>query len=138
METQRFPIRIGDRSRLLLRVIFGATPDRAWVTLDEDLVTARFGRWEIEVATDNITGWRIEGPWNWITAVGVRRSIRDGDLTFAGSPRGGVRLEFREPVKWTLFHVPAVDVGVEDLEGFGAALKALGIPGEDGREGREG
>jgi hypothetical protein len=29
--------------------------------------------------------------------------------------------------------VPALYVGVDDLEGFANALRALGIPGEDGR-----
>jgi hypothetical protein len=65
----------------------------------------------------------------------VRRSIRGGDVSFAGSPRGGIRLDVREPVKWTLWHVPAFYVGTEDLEGFAAAVAAHGIPGEDARRG---
>lgn len=135
MTQQRFPIRIGRRSLLFLRVLFGATPERAFVTVDDGLVTARFGRFEVRVAATNIERWRIEGPWRWITAIGVRRSIRGGDLSFAGSPRGGVRMDFREPVPSGPFHLPALYVGVEDLEGFAAALAELGIPGEDARRG---
>jgi hypothetical protein len=130
---ERFPIRIGPRSAPLLGVIFGVTPDKAWVSIADGLVTARFGRFELRTSTHNIIGWRIEGPWLWITAIGVRRGIVKGDVSFAGSPRGGVRLDFRTPVPWTIFHVPALYVGVDDLEGFAAALSALGIPGEDGR-----
>jgi hypothetical protein len=133
MKGGKFRIRIGDGSRVLLRIVFGVTPERAWVSIDDERVTVRFGRWEFQVATSNITHWRIEGPWHWITAIGVRRSLRHGDVSFAGSPRGGVRLDLAEPVRWTIFDVPAVYVGVDDLEGFAAALSELGIDGEDRR-----
>ena len=128
-----YPIRIGGRSAGLLRIVFGVTPERAWATAEDEEVVARFGRFEFRVAISNISGWRIEGPWRWFTAIGVRRSIRDGDVSFAGSPRGGVRLDFRTPVRWTFLRVPAFYVGVEDLAGFAAALTERGIPGEDAR-----
>ena len=85
---------------------------------------------------DNIVRWRIEGPWPWLTAIGVRRGTRHGDVSFAGSPQGGVRLDFRVPVRWTLFRVPAFYVCVDELAAFAAELAALGIPGEDGRRGQ--
>ena len=131
----RHPIRIGRRSAPLLRVLFGVTADSAWVTVEDGHVTARFGRFEFRVPVANITRWRIEGPWRWITAIGVRRSIRHADFSFAGSPRGGVRMDFATPVRWSGFSVPAFYVGVEDLQGFAAELSALGIPGEDARTG---
>ena len=130
----RYPIRIGRRSADMLRIVFGVTPERAWATVADDEVVVRFGRFEFRAAVSNISGWRIEGPWRWITAIGVRRSIRHGDISFAGSPRGGVRLDFRTPVHWTFLRVPAVYVGVEDREGFAAELTARGIPGADGRQ----
>ena len=133
MAAMRYPIRIGRRSAPLLRVCFGVTRDRAWATVADDRVTVRFGWWEFQVTIGNLSGWRIEGPWHWITAIGVRRSIRHGDMSFAGSPRGGVRLDFHMPVRWTLFRVPAVYVGVDDLGGFAAEFTGLGIPGEDAR-----
>ncbi len=135
MSATRFPIRIGRRSAPLLRLVFGVTADSAWTEVEDGLVTARFGRFEFRVPVANITRWRIEGPWRWITAIGVRRSIRDADFTFAGSPRGGVRMDFATPVRWSGFSVPAFYVGVEDLEAFAAELAALGIPGEDARTG---
>ena len=135
MASRRYPIRIGPRSALLLRVAFGVTQGRAWASIADGQVTTRFGRWEFRVPIDNVVRWRIEGPWRWITAIGVRRGLRHGDFSFAGSPRGGVRLDFRSPVRWHVLRVPALYIGVEDLEGFAAALSRLGIPGEDARPG---
>src|SRR5687767_12050147 len=98
MPTQRFPIRLGARSRPLLRLFGVRGPDDAWVDLGDDTFDARFGRFRAATPLSNIAGWRIEGPWLWITAIGVRRSVRHGDITFGGSHHGGVRLDFRERV----------------------------------------
>lgn len=133
MTGTRYAIRIGRRSALLLRVAFGVTPERAWSEIADGVVTTRFGRFELRVPLSNVVRWRIEGPWRWITAIGLRRSIRCGDISFAGSPRGGVRLDLRAPMRWSRLSVPAVYVGVDDLEGFAAELAALGIAGQDGR-----
>jgi hypothetical protein len=133
MSVRRFPIRIGRRSALFLRIAFGVTPDRAWAAIEGGMVIGRFGRFEVRVPVSNVVRWRIEGPWRWITAIGVRRSVRHGDVSFAGSPRGGVRLDFAAPVHWTVFDVPAFYLGVEELEAFAAELAALGIQGEDAR-----
>jgi hypothetical protein len=132
MSAARFPIRLGRRSRPLLR-LFGARSDNAHVDLDGDFV-AHFGRFRVRTPFANIVSWRIEGPWRWITAIGVRRSIRHGDVTFGGNHRGGVRVDFREPVTLARLRLPALYVTVEDLEGLAAALAARGIPGEDARE----
>jgi hypothetical protein len=129
----RYPIRIGARSRAFVRVLFGATPDAAWADVDAAGVRVRFGRFHLESPLANLVSWRIEGPFRWVTAIGVRRSFRGGDLSFAGSPHGGVRLDFRTPVRYGPLQVPALYVGADDLEGFAAALSALGIPGRDGR-----
>lgn len=136
MATQRFPIRVGRRSAPLLRVIFGVKPAEAIVTLTDDpdgRLEARFGWSHIETPIANIVSWRIEGPWAWATAIGVRVSLRHRDVTFGGSPRGGVRIDFKERPKLGPLHVPALYVTVEDLEGLAAALKDRGIPGEDAR-----
>ena len=129
----RFPIELGRRSRPLLRILFGVTPANAYVDLGDDL-DARFGYGRIRTPLANVVSWRIEGPWLWITAIGIRRGIRDGVFTFAGTPKGGVRVDFRERVPtMRLFRTPALYVTVEDLEGFAAALSERGIPGEDAR-----
>jgi hypothetical protein len=124
-------MRIGRRSRPLLR-LFGVRDGNAFVAADEEL-DAHFGFFRIRTPWANVTSWRIEGPWRWVTAIGVRRSIRHGDLTFGGSHRGGVRLDFREPVRLGFLRIPALYVTVEDLEGLAARLVERGIPGEDAR-----
>lgn len=128
---RRFPFLLGRRSRPLLR-LFGVKDGNAYVDLGAEM-DARFGWAHLRTPVSNIESWRIEGPWLWITAIGVRRSIRHHDFTFAGTPRGGVRMDFREPVRAMGFTVPALYVTVEDLEGFAAALSARGIPGLDAR-----
>ena len=131
---RRFPIRLGSRSRPILR-LFGAREDTAWVDLDEAELVARFGWSHLRTPVSNIASWRIEGPWRWFTAIGLRRGIRAGDFTFGGNHRGGVRIDFHEPVPLLSFKPPALYVTVADLEGFAAALTALGIPGRDARTG---
>jgi hypothetical protein len=128
---RRFPIRVGRRSRPFL-LLFGVRGDNAYVDLDGEL-DARFGFFRVRTPVTNITSWAIEGPWPWITAIGVRRSVRHGDVTFGGNHKGGVRLDFRQPVSLGPARVPALYVTVEDLEGFAAAVAAHGIPGDDRR-----
>jgi len=133
MTIDRFPIRLGRRSRPLLRLFGVRGEENAYLALDGDELDSRFGFAHVRVPLANIVSWRIEGPWRWITAIGVRRSIRHGDFTFGGSPRGGVRLDFKERVKLGPFRMPALYVTVEDLEGLAAALAARGIEGADAR-----
>lgn len=117
----------------MLRVFGVRGPEDAWVELRDDALEARFGRMHVTTPTGNIASWRIEGPWRWITAIGVRRSVRHGDFSFGGTHRGGVRLDFIEPVRIAGFKSPALYVTVEDLEGLAAALTARGIDGVDAR-----
>ena len=131
MPSQRFPIRIGARSRPLL-LLFGVRAGNAYVDLDGEF-DAHFGFYRVHTPLANIVSWRIEGPWRWITAIAVRTSIRHRDLTFGGSPHGGVRVDFKARIRFGFYAIPALYVTVEDLEGLAAALAARGIPGEDAR-----
>ena len=131
MTTRRFPIFVGRRSRFLL-LLFGVRAGNAYVDLGDDELDAHFGFFRIRTPTANLVSWRIEGPWLWITAIGVRMSVRHHDLTFGGTNRGGVRVNFRDPV--TRAGIPALYLTVEDLEGFAAALAERGLPGEDARK----
>ena len=133
MITRRFPIRLGHRSRPFLRLFGVKGVENAYAEIDGDVVDARFGFGHVHVPLANVAGWRIEGPWLWITAIGIRMSVRHRDLSFAGSPRGGVRLDFDERVAFGPLRIPALYVGVEDLEGLAAALSERGIPGVDAR-----
>lgn len=133
MAPRRFPIRLGSRSRPLLRFFGVRGQDDAWADLGDDGLEARFGGFRAATPLSNIASWRIEGPWLWITAIGVRRSWRHGDLTFGGSPRGGVRVDFKDPVRIGPFDAPALYVTVDDLDGLAAALAERGIKGIDAR-----
>jgi hypothetical protein len=133
MPAQRFLIRLGRRSRPLLRLVFGAVPESAWADVGDGRLVIRFGRAEFRTELTNARRWRIEGPWRWITAIGIRMSVRHRDVSFAGSPHGGVRVDLRERVRLGPFSVPAVYVGADDLDAFAGALRAAGIPGEDAR-----
>lgn len=132
VSSRRFPIRLGRRSRPFL-LFWGATPSNCYVDLNDE-VDAHFGFFSFKVPLANISRWQIEGPWRWITAVGVRASVRGRDITFGGNHRGGVRLDFRIPVRRWRWAIPALYVTVDDMDGFAAALSARGIPGADMRK----
>ena len=136
MPAIRFPIRVGRRSAPLLRVLFGVKANDSWIELgdgpDGQLVV-QFGWSHFHTPLINVVRWQIEGPWLWITAIGVRMSIRHHDVTFGGSPHGGVRIDFATPAKFAIFHVPAIYVPADDLEGLAAELARRGIPGRDAR-----
>jgi hypothetical protein len=129
---RRFPIRISRRSQLVL-LLFGARPANSYVDLSGHALDAHFGFFRLRTPTSNLTSWRIEGPWRWITSIGVRFSVRNHDLTFGGTNRGGVRVDFKEPIRTAGVHVPALYLTVDDLEGFAAALAKRGLPGTDAR-----
>ena len=131
--TRRFPIHVGRRSRFVL-LLFGVRPSNAYVDLGEEELDAHFGFFRFRTLTSNLGSWRIEGPWRWITAIGVRLSIRHHDLTFGGTNRGGVRVDFKEPVARWGIHIPALYLTVDDLEGLAAALAEHGLPGADARK----
>jgi hypothetical protein len=138
MPATRFPIRVGRRSRLFLRIFFGVRADDSWIELGDGPdgpLEVQFGWAHFRTTMDNVVTWRIEGPWLWITAIGVRMSVRHRDLTFGGSPHGGVRIDFREPVRWAIFRVPAIYVPADDLDALAAELARRGVPGEDARKG---
>jgi hypothetical protein len=130
-----YPIRIGRRSRLFLRFFFGVRPGHDLVRLEDGMIEIRFGWFSPRFPVSQVVRWRIEGPWLWVTAIGVRLSLRHRDLSFAGSPRGGVRMDLEPQYRYGPLSIPAFYVGVEDLDGFAAELAALGIPGEDARTG---
>ena len=136
MAFTHFPIRVGRRSRLFLRLLFGVRADDSWIDLGDGPdgeLEVRFGWSHFRTPMANVASWRIEGPFLWITAIGVRMSIRHHDVTFGGSPHGGVRIDFRAPVHWAIFHVPAIYVPADDLEALAAELERRGVLGTDAR-----
>ena len=131
MDAARFPIRIGRRSRPIVR-LFSATPETAYAEVGDEL-DIRFGRFRFRTPISNLASHRIEGPFMWIKAIGVRMSVRQHDVSFCGSAHGAVRIDLVEPVRWGIFRVPAVWVGADDLDALAAELTRHGISGEDVR-----
>src|SRR3954452_11669354 len=139
MPATRFPIRVGRRSRPLLRVLFGVRADDTWIELGDGpdaRLEVQFGWYHFRAPLAEVASWQIEGPWLWITAIGVRMRIRHRDVTFGGSPHGGVRIDFATPVRWGILKVPAIYVPADDLDGLAAELERRGFPGRDLRKGR--
>lgn len=135
MAARRFPIRIGRRSVGFVR-LWTARPETSYVDIHDTpdgTLAVQFGRFALQTPVENLASWRIEGPFRWIGAIGIRRSIRHGDVSFAGSPHGGVRIDFKRPVRWGFLQVPAIYVGVDDLDGLAAELTRRGIGGTDAR-----
>src|SRR5438093_13090273 len=107
---RRFPIRVEPRYRAILR-IFGVSEGNAFVDLGDEL-DARFGWSRITTPVANCAQGSIEGPWLALTALGMRPSLRHADVTFAVSPRGGVRVYFRGTVPECFVHATAIFVTV--------------------------
>jgi hypothetical protein len=80
-------------------LLFGITPRRAWVELNEDGLTARFSRWSLQTTLSNISQISVAGPYRYLKTAGpAHLSMKDHGLTFATSGRRGVCLEFFQAV----------------------------------------
>jgi hypothetical protein len=78
---------------------FGVLPDRAYVDVDEDRLSIRFGPWFMSTPTANIAGASLSGPYQWWKVIGpARLSLRDLGITFATSTDTGVCITFHEPI----------------------------------------
>jgi hypothetical protein len=133
-ERQRFPFRFEGLWRVGV-LLFGVTPGRAYVDLDDAGVQARFGPWRMDVPLEDIARWAIRGPYRWWRALGVRQTLGVWDLSFGSSAKDGVYLEFTRPLPWAGTSHPALTVTVGNPEAFVEALQERGVEGADEREG---
>lgn len=122
----RFPFAF-DRHVGPAAALFGATPFTAWVDVDGEALTVRFGPWSLRTPLDNVAGVHQTGPYSWWKVAGPPRlSLVDRGVTFATSTRGGVCIEFRRPVPGALpFGVlrhPSATVTVDDPDALVEAL----------------
>ncbi|MEJ7629889.1 MAG: hypothetical protein WKF54_09895 [Nocardioidaceae bacterium] len=114
---------------------FGVTPGRANVTVDDQDVHVRFGPWRVEISRGNILEATLTGPFHWWKALGIRRSLVDGGITFGTATAAGVCLRLRERVSVRIgrFTVPlrhpGVTVTVADPEALAAVLSTASEPG---------
>jgi hypothetical protein len=122
----RFPFRFDPTYRRLAR-LFGVTPDRAWVDLDDDGLEARYGPWRVRTPVSNIADVEVTGPYAFLKTAGpARLAVTDRGLTFASNGDRGVCLSFRSPVSGIersgRIRHPELTVTVLDVDGLVAAL----------------
>jgi hypothetical protein len=122
MET--FPFAFDAAYRLPLSV-FGATPDRCRVTVYDDHLDVRFGRFRVRTSWENVVDATVTGPYRAYRAIGPRFSLSDHGVTFGSTSAGGVCISFAEPVRVLLGNVvrhPSLTVTVADPAGLVAAI----------------
>src|SRR3954453_23981284 len=106
---------------------FGVMPATASVTVDDGMLTVRFGLWRLRTPLTNVTGTEVTGPYSFVKTAGpAHLSFSDRGVTFATNGDRGLCIRFREPVPGIeptgrLRH-PGVTVMVDDIDGLSAAL----------------
>ena len=122
----RFPFRFDSAYRRFAR-LFGVTPERAWVELDEDELEARYGPWRVRTPLSNIAAAEVTGPYAFLKTAGpARLAITDRGLTFASNGGRGVCITFHTPVpgidRFGRSRHPELTVTVLDVDGLVEAL----------------
>ncbi len=113
-----------DRRFAPLLRIFGVTPSRAWVRVDDTHLRVRYGFFYVETPLSNIKDARITGPYMTVKALGPRGSLVDGGATYGTTGERGVCICFHERVKALKpASNPALTVTVIDCEGLVEVLR---------------
>jgi hypothetical protein len=118
----RFPFAFEPRV-VPFSTLFGVTPRTAWVDIDEQDLTVRFGLWKLVTPRRNIVDGEVTGPYSFAKVAGpAHLSFADHGVTFATTTERGVCFRLREPVPGIapfgrLPH-PGVTVTVADPEGL--------------------
>jgi hypothetical protein len=108
--------------------LFGITPSRAWVEVDDAQLTVRFGPWTLSSTLDNVTGTDITGPYAFVKTAGPPHlSFGDRGITFATNGERGLCVSFRDPVPGIdptrRIRHPGATLTVADVEGLEGALR---------------
>ncbi|SRR5579885_558745 len=101
--------------------VFGVREHNAYVDVDGDRLTIRFGRWLLRTHVSNVADATITGPFRWWKVIGPPHlSFADRGITFATNTERGVCIEFREPVTAMLpnglLRHPGATVTVHDAD----------------------
>src|SRR5919112_1040401 len=118
----RFPFAFEGRVRPF-SLAFGVTPRTAWVEIDDQDLTVRFGLWKLVTPRRNIVDGEVTGPYSFSKVAGpAHLSFADRGVTFATTTQRGVCFRLQEPVPaiapfGRLPH-PGVTVTVADPEGL--------------------
>ena len=108
-------------------LLFGVTPRRAWVEVDDVQLTVRFGWWTLSSTLDNVTGTDVTGPYAFVKTAGPPHlSFADRGITFATNGRRGLCVSFRDGVPGIdpTRHIrhPGATLTVADVDGLARAL----------------
>ncbi|MET0821356.1 MAG: hypothetical protein ABWY58_10350 [Aeromicrobium sp.] len=107
--------------------LFGVTPRRAWVEVDDVQLTVRFGWWTLSSTLDNVVGTDVTGPYAFVKTAGPPHlSLSDRGITFATNGERGLCVSFRDPVPGIdptrRIRHPGATLTVVDVEGLAQAL----------------
>ena len=110
--------------------MFGVTPQRAWVDVDELELDAHFGRWRLRTPLSNVAAVEITGPYRVFKTAGpARLGVTDLGITFATNHRRGVRLDFHEKVPAIdplgLLRHPELTVTVAEIDALAKLVREL-------------
>ena len=123
--SRSFEFDFEDRYRPLLRIL-GVTPQNSSVVVGDGMLRCRFGPWSLDTPLSNIICTTETGPYRGYRAIGARGSFADRGVTFGTTTRGGLCVQFHEPVPALLpidaFRHPGVTLTVKDIEGLREAL----------------
>ena len=125
---RRFAFAWAREHRLASR-LFGVTPARAWVDVDDERLDAHFGRWRVTTPLSNITAVKITGPYKFFKVAGPPHlGVTDLGITFATNSSRGVLLTFREKVTgiepFGVLRHPELTVTVADIDAFVQLIRA--------------
>jgi hypothetical protein len=109
--------------------LFGITPQRAWVEVDDAMLRTRFGHWQLSTPTSNISDVAVTGPYRFFKTAGpARLGVTDLGLTFATNGEAGVLISFHRRVRGIdplgLLRHGELTVTVEDVTGLAAAVRS--------------
>jgi hypothetical protein len=109
-----------DRAASVVLAPLGIRPETAYVRIDDEAFTVRFGRWSLQTPKSNVVEARVTGPYRWYRAIGVRLSLADRGATFGTNAWSGLCVCFAEPVPavlpGSLLRHPALTVTVQEPE----------------------
>lgn len=129
----RFDFAIDPRFLPLL-LPFGVRSGTAWLQVDGDIISVRFGFFSLRTTIANVTGFQTSGGYKAYRAIGVRSSLADRGVTFGSNTRAGLCVTFAKPVEvqpgFGLRH-PGMTVTVADIDGLATFLEGRGITRHD-------
>ncbi len=123
---EHFDFEWNPRYRGLLSVL-GVGPSNSCVTVTQEQLSVRFGRWSLDTPLSNVVGAHITRDYAWYKAVGARLSFADRGVTFGTDTACGVCVCMDEPVAALLpgdgLRHPGVTLTVADPQRFADVIE---------------